>query len=261
MSPHSIAALNLLPDREKETIYSRFIPKELLERFNIQTDFQDALGNRLLTLHCNQGSTDVTLDLRHTADAQDPLLYAHLTDTINGQIHVLLYIVNDPEGPRFDIDKMPDGTPTHFGRMLRNIPAEVRAMDAGLAPGQVRRGLRILRYSIQSFEEFVTSLEHEIYFIEPLSYHNAIVFERYGFAYQQGRRLMERTQAGFLEGGAYHALMDGSTPFRKPEMETTIRGRSWAVHDGILGVPFSDVTMYKRVGEHAGVITFPDATW
>jgi hypothetical protein len=261
MSPHSIAALNLLPFKEKETIYSRFIPQELLERFDIQPDFRDLSGNRLLTLHFESGSTDVTLDLRHAVDAQDPLLYAHLTDTINGQIHVLLYIVNDPEGPRFDVDKMPDDTPTHFGRMLRNIHEEKRAMEAGLAPGQVRRGLRILRHSIQSFEDFVTSLEHEIYFIEPLSYHNAIVFERYGFTYQQGRRLMERTNTGFLEGGAYHALMDGSTPFRQPGMESTIRGRSWAVHDGILGAPFSNVTMYKHVGTHAGVATFPDAMW
>ena len=261
MSPHSIAALNLLPHKEKETIYSRFIPQVLLERFDIKPDFGDSLGNSLLTLHCDRGSTDVTLDLRHAVDAQDPLLYAHLTDTINGQIHVLLYIVNDPEGPRFDVDKMPDGTPTHFGRMLRNIPAEILAMEAGLAPGQVRRGLRILKYSIQSFEDFVTSLEHEIYFIEPLSYHNAIVFERYGFTYQQGRRLMERIHTGFLEGGVYHALMDGSSPFRTSGMEATIRGRSWAVHDGILGIPFSNVTMYKRVGVHAGVATFSNATW
>ncbi len=261
MSPHSIAALNLLPLKEKEKVYSRFIPQVLLERFNIRSDLKDSLGNHLLTLHCDSGSTDVTLDLRHAVDAQDPLLYAHLTDTINGQVHVLLYIVNDPEGPRFDVDKMPDGTPTHFGRMLRNIPAEILAQEAGLAPGQVRRGLRILRHSIQSFEHFVTSLDHEIYFIEPLSYHNAIVFERYGFAYQQGRRLMERTHTGFLEGGAYHALMDGSTPFRQPGMETTIRGRSWAVHDGIIGVPFNNVTMYKRVGIHSGVSTFPNAQW
>ena len=94
---------------------------------------------------------------------------------------------------------------------------------------------RILKHSINHFEDFVTSLGHEIYFIEPLYYHNAIIFEGYGFAYQQGRRLMERIQAGFAEGGELRQKLDGSTPFRQPEAHASIRGRSWAIHDGILG--------------------------
>jgi hypothetical protein len=37
--------------------------------------------------------------LYHKVDFPDPILYAHLTDTMNGQIHVLLYILNDPMLP------------------------------------------------------------------------------------------------------------------------------------------------------------------
>jgi hypothetical protein len=259
--PSSIAGINRLSVPEKERIYSRFVPQVLLERFGIQPDLTDAQGQCLVSYRFAPGATDVVVDLRHQVGARDPLLYAHLTDTITGQVHVLLYVVNDPSSPRFDVDRMPDGTMTEFGTFRRNLPAEEAALQAGLAPGQVRSGLRVLAHSIQAFEEFVASLSNEVYFVEPLAYHNAIVFEGYGFAYQQGRRLMEQIHAGFQPGGELHALLDGSTPFRQPEMASTIRGRSWAIHDGILGHAFTAVTMYKRVGRLAGVATFPNGSY
>jgi hypothetical protein len=261
MSPHSIAAVNSLPPAEKETIYRRFIPRVLLERFQIPPDLMDAQGRPLERIACAPGATDVVVQLRHEFEARDPVLYAHLTDTINGQVHVLLYVVNDPASPRFDVDRMPDGTPTEFGTFRRNLDAEVAALQAGLAPGQVRRGLRILRQSIQAFEEFVSSLGHDVYFVEPLAYHNAVVFEHYGFAYQQGRKLMVEINERFQPGGELRRRLDGSTPFRQPGMERSILGRSWAVHDGILGSAYTGVTMYKRVGALAGVDTFPAGVW
>lgn len=261
MSPYSIAGINMLPQEEKQAIYRRFIPGELLARFNISADLVDDGGRSLVTFRCAEGATDVVVDLRHRLGAPDPLLYAHLTDTINGQVHVLLYIVNDPDSPRFDVDRMPDGTPTEFGTFRRNLPAEEAAMAAGLAPGQVRRGLRMLHHSIAAFEAFVSSLGHDVYFVEPLAYHNAVIFERYGFAYQQGRRLMESIDAGFRPGGALLARLTDNSPFRRRGMERSIRGRSWALHDGVLGHPFTGVTMYKRVGHTAGVNTFPDGEW
>ncbi len=261
MKPHSIATINDLPQDEKDGIYRKFIPSVLLEKFSIAETFLDSQGCSLLRLECDSGTSSVKLDLRHEINSPDPLLYAHLTDTMYDQIHVLLYVVNDPNSPRFDIDRMPDGTPTNFGVFKRNIPAEIEAFKAGLAPGQVRHGLRILRYSIASFEEFVHSLSHDLFFVEPLAYHNAIVFERYGFKYQQGRRLMEQIHRGFQPGGEFFEQLDGSSPFREPGMSDSIRCRSWAIHDGILGMPFHDVTMYKRVGEHAGIDTYPDGEW
>jgi hypothetical protein len=261
MKPTSIAAINLLPWDEKKATYCRFIPSELLERFDINPDFRDSEGRSLISLDCEEGSSDVEVDLRHTVEAEDPLLYAHLTDTINGQIHVLLYVVNDPEGPRFDVDRMPDGSPTRFGVMQRNIEAEIAAMQAGLAPGQVRRGLRLLRHSTPAFESFVESLGHDLFFVEPLSYHNAVIFERYGMGYVRGQKLMEHVHAEFQEDGSLRNMLDASSPFRMPEYASSIRGRSWAIHDGILGQIFSDVTMYKQLRRSAGVDTFPNATW
>ncbi len=261
MKPHSIATINDLPKAEKEAIYRKFIPQVLREMFSIPGTYLDSQGHSLLRLECEAGTSNVILDLRHEEKSLDPLLYAHLTDTMYDQIHVLLYIVNDPRSPRYNVDRMPDGTPTEFGGFKRNIPAEIEAFKAGLAPGQVRRGLRILRYSIASFEEFVDSLGHVLYFVEPLAYHNAIVFERYGFSYQQGRRFMEQIHLGFQPGGDLLKRMDGSSPFREPGMIDSIRCRSWAIHDGVLDMPYHDVTMYKRIGEHAGVDTYPNGVW
>jgi acetoin utilization protein AcuC len=175
-------------------------------------------------------------------------------------VHVLLYILNDPASERFDVDRQPDGRPTRFGTLSRNLEAERASLEAGLSPGQVRRGLRLLTPAIQSFEGFVQELGHDTYFVEPLYYHNAVIFERYGFAYQQGRKLMERIHAGFLAGGELLPRLDGST-FRRTEASNSIRLRSWAIHDGILGEPYTNVTMYKRIGRHAGVSTTGNVPW
>ncbi len=261
MKPKSIASINQLPEKEKEAIYSRFIPNELLQKFEINSDFTDAEGRSLLTLRAAEGSTDVVLDLRHEFEAQDPLLYTHITDTMNGQIHVLLYIVNDPNSPRFGVDKMPDGTKTEFGVFRRNLAEEEKALNAGLAPGQVRQGLRLLKHAIPAFDDFMLGLGHDVYFIDPLSYHNAIVFERYGFSYQKGRRFMIRIHEGFAPGSELFLKLDNSTPFRKPSFHRSILGRSWAIHDCILEEPYSDVIMYKKIGRNAELNTFPDAEW
>ncbi|MGE5251258.1 MAG: hypothetical protein ACM3QS_13715, partial [Bacteroidota bacterium] len=214
MSPSTIGAINNLPEAEKRSIYARYIPTQLLERFHLP----DADSQRIqtfLNFRFAPGSTDVEMSLFHEPRFPDPILYAHLTDTLNGQVHILLYILNNPDSPRFDVDRMPDGTPTRFGTLCRNLEAEQAALEAGLAPGQVRHGLRMLGEAIQAFERFIQSLEHDSYFVEPLYYHNAVIFERYGFTYQVGKRLMERIHAGFQPNGDLAAQLDGSSPFRK----------------------------------------------
>jgi hypothetical protein len=72
---------------------------------------------------------------------------------------------------------------------------------------------------------------------------------------------MEWIHKEFAPGGLLFKRLDGSTPFRQSGAEASVRGRSWAIHDGILGEPFSHVKMYKRVGIHTGRTTFPNAEW
>ena len=200
--PHSIAGLNQLPQPEKRRRYAEVLPAALLERFSLDAArLTDGRTRALFSLTASPGTSSAELDLRPAAGAPDPLFYGHFADTMNGQIIILLAVVNDPAAPRFDVDRLPDGTKTKFGTAARNLPAEEAALAAGLAPGQVRRGLRALPELIQSFETFVTRLGHSLYFTEPLAYHNAVVFERYGFAYQQGRRWMESLHNRFSPGG------------------------------------------------------------
>jgi hypothetical protein len=260
MPPSTIGGINLLPEAEKRQIYGRTVPQELLERFNLPP-IDSIRAENFLQFKYAPGATDVEISLYHEQRFPDPVLYGHLTDTINGQIHILLYILNDPDAPRFDVDRMSDGSMTRFGTLKRNLDAEKAAMDANLSPGQVRHGLRLLSPAIKSFEQFVTSLGHEIYFVEPLYYHNAVIFERYGFTYQIGRKLMERIESGFADGGDLNMLLNDSSHFRSKKAAHSIRLRSWAIHDGILGEPFTNVTMYKRVGKSAGITTCPSCTW
>lgn len=229
--------------------------------FKLNPDFYDREGNDLIKLNAEAGVSDVEIALYHQFGAPDPVFYSHVVDTLNGQVHILLYILNDPNSPRFDVDRMADGSLTKLGAESRNLAAELAALQAGLAPGQVRHGLRLLGPAIAAFEKFVESLGQTYYFSEPLYYHNAILFERYGFAYEKGRKLMERIQQGFSTGGEIIAALDGSTPFRSPEAVNSVRLRSWAIHDGVLGVPFTDVTMYKQIGKLSGITTSNGCPW
>lgn len=261
MIQQSIGAINYLPAAQRRAIYARFVPPELSEHLGLQGDLRDSSGTDLLEIRGERGAPDVQVILRHESTARDPVLYAHLADTVHGQVHVLLYIINDPASPRFDVDVMPDGRPTRFGTALRNLTAEEAALRAGLAPGQVRRGLRILPAAIRAFEAFVASLDQELFFVEPLYYHNAVHFERFGFAYQQGLRQMRRIDDGFAPTGDLTPRLDGTSPFRLPAAHGSIRLRSWALHDGILGEPFTGVLMYRRLGAPATIDTAAGVPW
>ena len=261
MPPSTISGINLLPGPEKREIYSRLIPPELLERFAINPALRDDQQRDLLTLNAPAGSTTAEMSLWHQYGFADPILYGDITNSLTGQVHVLLYVLNDPDSPRFDVDRMPDGRPTRFGIFCRNLEAEEAALTYGLAPGQVRKGLRMLGEAIRAFEHFVASLGHQLFFTEPLYYHNAIIFEHYGFAYQHGRQQMEHIQTGFEPAGELRAQLDGSTPFRQPQAAGSVRLRSWALHDGLLGEPYTNVTMYKEIGKNAGVNTCPGCHW
>ena len=130
-------------------------------------------------------------------------------------------------------------------------------MTDGLAPGQVRPGLRLLARVLEAMDGFCRLIGWEMYLIEPLFYHSAILYERRGCGYLLGRETMEEIHAGFSDGGALRAALDGSSPFRRPGAERTVRGRSWALHDGVGGGAWGGVKMYKATGHHAGVDTFP----
>jgi hypothetical protein len=92
-------------------------------------------------------------------------------------------------------------------------------------------------------------------------YHNAILWERYGFTYFKGGKMMEKIHKEFQPGGLLYKRLDDSTPFRRKGMDQTIRGRSWAIHDGVFLEAFSEEAespiMYRILGKDFKVNTFP----
>ncbi len=259
--PDSIRGINQLPTDQKHAIYSTLIPDWLFQDYQINPMTHEHRGHDAVRIVCHQGTRVLELFVERAPFDGDPLMYLNMVDTFNQQILVLLVVVNDPLGPRFDTDRDINGNPTQFGTASRNIAAETAAMQAGLAPGQVRRGIGAFRRAIPVFEQFVRRMGHGLFLIEPLAYHNAITFERYGFNYLRGLKSMQEIHTEFQEGGAALHRLNGSTPFRMPNAALSVRGRSWAIHDGVLGYPFTGFQMYKRIGQHAGINTCLDLSW
>lgn len=259
--PSSIREINQLPEAERDAIYRTLLPEWLFSRYGIDPNHLSVDGQRVVQFRAPLGSRAVEIVVRRHASDLDPMLALHMADTFSQQILVLLLVINDPDAPRFNIDVDQDGNSTNLGTTSRNIAAELAAMQAGLAPGQIRAGLRVFKQMVPIFEQFVQQMRHPMFLIEPLAYHNAIIFERYGFNYMRGLQEMQRIEREFQPGGELHSRLTPEKPFRQPAAWNSVRGRSWAIHDGILSHPFTGFQMYKLVGKNAAISTFPNAKW
>jgi len=211
----------------------------------------------VVQLHTPESHGFVSVEVKEKADDRDAVFFLQLSDTpFMENLELSFLVINDPRGERFNIDRDPEGRDTLFGTTLRNIPEEERAMKAGLSPGQVRPGLRLLGELMHLLERFASRQGTSIISCEALFYHNAIQYERSGFGYLEGKKLMEEIDKDFLPGGSLFERLDGSTPFRRKGAERSVRGRSWAIQDGILEKPWSSPKLYKPVGKIVGVNTF-----
>ncbi|MGB7877045.1 MAG: hypothetical protein WBL25_21895, partial [Anaerolineales bacterium] len=197
-------------------------------------------------------------------DLANEFFYLELADNAYNGIDLNFLIVNNPTSLRFRTDFDEEGKETLFGTVRRNLVEEEKAMRAGLAPGQIREGLRCSQIVFTHVETFLTMMAHHAFFLEPLTYVSAWIFEKRGFAYSKGHQLMDTIHREFQPGGELHKALDGSTPFRQPDQWGTVRGRAWAIHDGILEAidrKWDDLKMIKQVGRHAGANTFPGAEY
>ncbi len=257
----SIHELNQLETSLKERVYSLLIPDRVFTLFDIDRDgLTNLYGERVVTFKTPPRGTFAIVEVREYPQDQDCIFFLEIEDTAFFKIDINFLIINDPRSPRFNTDIDEIGKRTKFATVRRNIPEEIKAMEAGLTPGQVRKGLRLLKFFVPLAVAFVSAMGQDMIIVEPLAYNNAIVFEGYGFNYIRGRRKMEEIQEGFQPGGEFFEKLDGSTPFRPPGAEKTVRGRSWAIHDGILGEPWRGIEMYRRV-EPADICTFPNCVY
>ncbi len=255
----SLSAVNRLQQHERESIYSTLLPRRLLNLLQITTESSFPCSNKqLIQIVAPEGLNFVRINVRANKDDRDSVFFAELTDTQFHQMELAFCIICDPEAPRFAVDVTEAGAVNYFTSHGRNLPEELRAMDAGLFPNQTRRGLQMFSEFFQLVEKFTDSLGMEMIVAEPLTYDNAIRYEKYGFDYLTGRRKMVEINTEFQPGGKLFRRLDCSSPFRQPGMEKTVRGRSWAIHDGIMGEPWDGIQIYKMIGVHAGLNTFPD---
>jgi len=110
-----------------------------------------------------------------------------MSDTSYGQVNFEWAIVNDPDSERFTSTK-----PTKPNFFLPDLnqkhSEEIRAMQAGLAPGQVRRGLHKFQEVTHLVDTLLSKLEDRMIHGDPYAYHNAIELERLGYFYTQRER-------------------------------------------------------------------------
>jgi hypothetical protein len=263
--PVTIRALNSLPENPKLRLYRTLIPIQVLAEFDINPrTWKNPDKLQQVNLTAEQGSDKVKISAWYGEDPQNEFFYLELADNQFNGIDLNFLIANNPLAEKFKTDYDAEGHETLFGTVRRNRVEEERAMRAGLAPGQIRAGLRCTNIVFNHIETFLTMLAHHAFSLEPLTYVSAWIFEKRGFAYSKGHQLMDTIHKEFQPGGELHKALDGSTPFRQPDQWQTVRGRAWAIHDGILQVldkKWDNLKMIKQVGRHAGANTFPDANY
>jgi len=263
--PVTIKALNSLPENPKLRLYRTLIPIQVLADFDINPrTWQNPDKLPQVKLDAEKDSNKVKITAWYGEDPSNEFFYLELADNAYNGIDLNFLIVNNPTSPKFRTDFDDEGRETLFGTVRRNLAEEEKAMRAGLAPGQIREGLRCSQTVFTHIETFLTMMAHHAFFLEPLTYVSAWIFEKRGFAYSKGHQLMDTIHKEFQPGGELHKALDGSTSFRQPDQWGTVRGRAWAIHDGILEAidrKWDDLKMIKQVGRHAGANTFPDAEY
>ena len=253
----SILAINRLDAPEKELIYARLLPQRLCDVLGLANEsLCNPDGEPLVTIVAPTGLPLVRIEGRTKPDEGEVVFFLELSDTQFHQMELSFCIIRDPDATRYAVDVDEKGSNNWFASQGRNIPEELRSMKAGLFPNQTRQGLQLFGAFFRLLERFTDSLGIQMIVAEPLTYDNAVRYEKYGFDYLRGRRLMMEIDREFQAGGRFYSRLDGSSPFRMPGMDRTVKGRSWAIHDGIMDEPWDDVQIYRMIGVHAGINTF-----
>jgi hypothetical protein len=255
----SLRGINRLPVEIKEHLYASLIPYDFFPAYRIDpASLTDEEGHPAFRFDFPPDKGVVKIQLKRATSDVDPMVFIQLSDTSYNQVEFEWIIINDPDSERFQIHVSDSTQFLPPGSEFRNVAEEIRAMKAGLAPGQVKRGLHRFPEIMELVESFLSRLKIHLIYGYPFAYHNAIELERIGYFYGTGKELMVEIDQEFQPGGKLFNRLDGSTPFRQPGMEKTIRGRSWAIHDGIMDKPWICPMMLKIIGQKQKDYTFPD---
>jgi hypothetical protein len=262
-----IQLINRLNQYQKEGLYRTLIPPSLYHSFGINPiNFQNNKGTRVTRFFYPEGDRTCLVEIK-IDDIEDPVYSIQLSDSIDPtMIEWDFLVVNDPSSTQFQTHIDKDGKDTLFGWASRNLEEEKKAVEAGYFPGQARKGLGLTREVVRMLDLFCQILGIKSIRLEALFYHNAITYERFDYSYFEGYKQMKRIHELFQPGGELFEKLDNSSPFRKPDFAQSVRGRSWAIHDGILeGVSdelledgWVSPVMYRMIEKPRPMITFPD---
>ena len=263
----SLQELNGLPAPLREGLYGRLIPPEVCARFGVDpaTGLNGA-GHRLLRVFAPPEQSWARIELRASRDDRDPLV---LVDVEMGPFAVpeLSFVqVTDPDAERFAIDRDEDGA----GHALRHGDPQPRR-GASRARGGTRPGPGA---AWTAAPRSGAGLDGRLL---PAAREGAVpggaALLPLGAPLRAARlRLPARPRAdgrrstgSSIRAAGCTGRSTASTAFRQPGFARTIRGRSWAIHDGILGaldgMAWGGVKMYRLVGRPASVSTFPAAAY
>lgn len=236
------------------------VPDLLAEKLRLPAPGSLTLQSPHYRVATDRSPRRIRLEVRRDLGDRDPAYALNLVISHLGQLEIAWIAASDPESDRFDVDRF-SPLPLRPGSPKRNLPEEERALKAGLAPNQIRRGMRLLKQSFASLERYATAVGAELITVFPAAYHNAVEYEREGYLYRNDDALMERINRGFQVGGDILGRLDSSTPFRMAELARSVRGRSWAIHDGVLGSEWYSFEMYRMVGSETLHETAPGLPW
>lgn len=259
----SLHRINQLDEPTKRRLYGRLVPDTVFDHVATLGDGSlsgGASNPKAMRVDAPADLSRVHIGVPATPVGGDYAYWLELEEAGAGQLELAFVIINDLAGERFNIDVDEHGRTTLLGTSSRNLREEERAMNAGLGPCQVRRGMRSLAQTLQLLESFARDAGYVAIKLEALTYHVAVMYERAGYAYLSGHLRMKRINAAFAPDGVLRAALNHSTPFRKPEFALTPRGRAWAIHDGILSVLDGDANLklelVKVVGQPTDHRTF-----
>jgi len=264
-----IYRLNLLPEPEKASIYRLLVPGKIYSLFEIDAETgQNKQGELVVRYEYAPGTVEASVEVKAHPDDLDQIFYIEVGDSNDLlQLYWHYIQINDIRMPRINIDLTPEGKSRWLYWETRNIPEELRALEAGLAPGQFRPGLRLIDDLNHCLDRFCNALGLVSIMMEALFYNTAIMFERNGFRYLKGEKMMQRINKEFQPGGRLYNLLDDS-PFRRKSFYNTVRGRSWAIHDGILNDladpeigSWTPPKMYRMVGMYHNINSCPEGCW
>ncbi len=264
-----IRMINNLSRHQKEGLYRNLIPASIFHRININPlNFHDSKGANVVRFFCPGGDSACLVEIK-ARDMDEPVYSIQVSDSMDlTMMDWDFLIINDPQSAHYATNLDEKGRDTLFGWASRNLAEEQKAMDAGYFPGQTRKGMGCTREVIRHLDFFCRILGIKSVRLEALFYHNAVTYERMGYSYFKGYKMMKRINELFEPGHILYKRLNDSSPFRKREFAGSVRGRSWAIHDGILNDIEDDIlsegwmspVMYRMLEKPRAMITFSEST-